>query len=112
MPPEPAPAEEPQVLEAPIFNLADIDFDRWESGVTFGLLRRGERRLERRTYRELRRELEGDRHLRRAATGEAITRFVKQGGDPGDFQSFMEWLLEHADEIIAFVQKLIALFTQ
>ena len=83
------------------------DVDAYEPVVAYGL----GRRLRGAEHRKLRRALDGDRHLRRAATAEAVRLFEEQGGDPGDLQSFMEWLLAHADEIIAFVQKIIALFT-
>jgi hypothetical protein len=36
--------------------------------------------------------------------------YVAGGGDAADWQSFLDWLLEHADEIIAFVSKIILLF--
>lgn len=36
--------------------------------------------------------------------------FVDDGGKVGDFQSFLAWLLEHGDELIAFISKIIALF--
>jgi len=28
----------------------------------------------------------------------------------GDWQSFLDWLLEHGDEIIAFISKIMLLF--
>lgn len=89
----------------------EADFDRWEGGVVSGLLRRADRRADRKKARELRRELDSDRHLRRAVTAEAVTRYSQEGGDLGDWQSFMQWVLDHADELIAFIQKIIALFS-
>jgi hypothetical protein len=38
-------------------------------------------------------------------------RFLDEGGKVGDFQSFLTWLLEHGDELISFISKLIALFS-
>lgn len=47
---------------------------------------------------------------RQRTSKRAYQRFLDDGGKVGDFQSFMAWLIEHADEIIAFISKLIALF--
>ena len=51
-----------------------------------------------------------DGPLRQRQSRRAYQRYLDDGGKVGDWQSFMEWLLEHADEIIAFIAKLIALF--
>ena len=37
-------------------------------------------------------------------------KFLDDGGKVGDMASFFQWLMDHSDEIIAFIQKIIALF--
>lgn len=39
-------------------------------------------------------------------------RFLASGGKPGDWQSFLQWLIEHGPEIVAFIQALIAIFSK
>lgn len=49
--------------------------------------------------------------LRRQHARKLYREFQRDGGKAGDWQSFAVWLLEHADEIFAFVAKLIALLS-
>lgn len=48
--------------------------------------------------------------LRKRQTKKWLQRFADDGGDVGDMASFMAWLLDHADEIIALISKIILLF--
>ena len=84
----------------------DTEADEVEPLVSFGI----GRRLRGVEGSQRRRAMEGDRFLRRSASREAVRLFKEQGGDVNDVQSFLEWLLANADQIIAFIQKLIALF--
>jgi hypothetical protein len=81
--------------------------DKYEARTSFGL----GRLLRGRGTRALQREIDGDRHLRRHVNNRLLEKFEDEGGDVDDDQSFLEWLLEHADEIIAFISKIIALFS-
>lgn len=49
---------------------------------------------------------------RRDGAKKFYQRFLDDGGTVGDWQSFLEWLLEHGDELIAFIAKLISLFSK
>lgn len=48
--------------------------------------------------------------LRKRQTRKWLQRFADDGGDVGDLASFMAWLLDHADEIISLISKIILLF--
>lgn len=52
----------------------------------------------------------GDGPLIKRQTKKWLQRFSDDGGDVGDMAAFMAWLLEHADEIISFISKIIILF--
>lgn len=47
---------------------------------------------------------------RRKLAEQLYAKFVNEGGKVGDWQSFLYWLLEHGDEIIAFISKILLLF--
>lgn len=52
-----------------------------------------------------------DARAKRRATTKFYGQYLDEGGKAGDVQSFLAWLVEHADEIIAFISKIIALFS-
>lgn len=54
------------------------------------------------------RALFGDDSLLDAALESASERYERSAS--GNWQDFFEWLLEHADEIIAVITKIISLF--
>jgi hypothetical protein len=53
-----------------------------------------------------------DGPLRKRQSRKWFNKYVADGGDPGDLQSFFAWLVAHADEIIALISKLILLFAK
>lgn len=49
--------------------------------------------------------------LRKRQSRKHFEKYVAAGGDPGDAASFIQYLIDHIDEIISMIQKIIALFT-
>jgi hypothetical protein len=49
--------------------------------------------------------------MRRSRSRHWFDKYLAAGGDPGDMQTFIQYLIDHMDEIIAMISKLIALFT-
>lgn len=48
--------------------------------------------------------------MRRLATARAARKFEEEGGDVGDIQSFMEWLIQNWESILKMITSIIALF--
>jgi hypothetical protein len=49
--------------------------------------------------------------LRRLAAHRAFNRYAAEGGDVGDIQSFMEWLIANWESILKMVMSIISLFS-
>ncbi len=100
--------------------VADIDYAGWESltmvgveGITSG---RRERRhlfgiLDRDKYkRRLVAMFVKDRYEADEASG--VVKVAAEAGQPGRFQAILQWIIDHKEEIIAFIQMLIELFAK
>jgi hypothetical protein len=54
--------------------------------------------------------LERNGFLARLATRKAYAKFAETAADPGDWQSFMEWLIANWESILKMILSIIALF--
>lgn len=87
----------------------DEDVELWEAAVSTVVTEQLEGSRFR--NRALLRRYNRNGPLRRLVTARARRQYLDAGGDPGDVQSFLTWLIENWESILKMVMSIIALFT-
>lgn len=67
-------------------------------------------KLNNRQGRVLRRRLERNGPLTRLCMRRAADKFAEEGGDVGDVQAFLDWLIKNWPAILEMIKSIIALF--
>lgn len=99
---------------------ADIDYDGWEAVAMVGVDGITDERRGRRGRRGLFAALQSDNYKRRLAVLHIRERYeadeaaggIKAAAEGGRFQQILQWMIDHREEILAFIQMIVGLFSQ
>lgn len=112
-------AGETAPLQPLALRAADIDYDGWEAAAMVGIDGITDERRGRRNRRGLFSVLRGDEYKRKLVTLHIREQYeaahagdvAAAAGEPGRFERILKFIYDHREEILAFVQRIVELFS-
>lgn len=92
------------------FRSEDVDFSILESALASVAEEKWEGMPNNRRDRRLERKFNSNRGIRRQAASRSYKRFLAEGGEEGNVQGFLEWLIANWESIFNIIKSIIGLF--